>query len=128
VKRRIVETGDSLLEVLVALAIISMSLVVLIAALSTASFGVRTASQLTTATNLAAAQLETIKGASYSTGTAAYLAIPAGGYAISQTISYWDGAQFTTDPAADKGMQWITVTISYQGETLVMVSNYKVDR
>ena len=115
--RRIGETGDSLIEILVALAIISMSLVVLIAALSTATFGVRTASQLTTATNLAAAQLETIKGVAYDpSGNYSLVAAP-----ISYTVAI-DAGEISA------GLQQVTVTVSYAGEPLVTVSNYKVDR
>lgn len=122
------EAGTSLVEILVAVAIISMSLVILIATLSTAAFAVRTSNRLTNATNLASAQLESIKATEYITGTVSYPAIPAGAYVIGQEISYWDGASFTSVPGTDSGMQWITVTVSYEGEALVVVSNYKVDR
>lgn len=124
------EAGTSLVEVLVAVAIIGLSLTVLIAALSTGAFAVRTSSRLTTAINLASLQLESIKAAGYITGTASYPAIPAGSYTIGQEVGYWDGSSssFTSIPGADGGMQWITVTVSYDGEVLVTVSNYKVNR
>lgn len=122
------EAGDSLIEILVAVAIISMSLIILVAALSTGGFGVRASNQLTTATNLAAIQLESIKATAYITGTVSYPTIPAGAYTINQEISYWDGVSFTPVPGADSGMQWITVTVSYEGEALVVVSNYKANR
>jgi len=128
------EAGAGLVEILVALAIVTSALVIFIAALSTGAFAVRASGQLTTATNLAALQLETIKAASYVTGTTAYPSIPAGGYTISQEIRYWDwggdpgSSSFTSDPGADDGMQWITVTVSFDGDILTMASNYKVNR
>ena len=122
------EAGDTLVELLAAVAIISISLTVLVSALSTGAFGVRTSNQLTAATSLAASQLESIKAAGYTTGTISYPVIPAGAYTIEQEISYWDGASFTSNPLSDAGLQWITVTVSHQGEVLVEVSNYKVNR
>jgi len=122
------EAGDSLVEILVAVAIIATALTVLILSLSTGALGVHTVNQLTTATNLATAQLESIKAAEYVTGTAGYPAIPADTYTISQDISYWDGSSFTPVPGVDSGMQWVTVTVSYGGDALVVISNYKVNR
>jgi type II secretory pathway pseudopilin PulG len=122
------EAGDSLIEILAAVAIIAMTLTVLVLSLSTGALGVRTANRLTTATNLAAAQLESIKATEYVTGTASYPTIPTDGYTISQEISYWDGTSFTSVPGDDSGMQWITVTVSYGGDALVIIGNYKVNR
>jgi type II secretory pathway pseudopilin PulG len=125
---RDLQRGDSLVEILVAVGIVSVSLVVLIAALSTGAFGVRTSNRLTTATNLASAQLESIKAADYVTGTIGYPEIPAGAYNIDQEISYWDGASFAPSTLLDSGMQWITVTVSLDGDALVTIGNYKVNR
>lgn len=122
------EAGASLVELLVAMAIIATALVVFITALSTGAFAVSASDQLTRATNLAASQLETVKAAEYLTGTVSYATIPAGDYDINQQISYWNGSSFTSAPGADSGMQWITVTVSYDGATLVTISNYKVNR
>ena len=113
------ETGASLVEILVAVAIVSLSLVVLIAALSTAAFAVRTSHRLTTATNLATAQLESVKADAYADVAAgAHTAVSApSGYTVAVGCS-----EVVT------GLLQVTVTVSYQGETLVAVSNYKVDR
>jgi type II secretory pathway pseudopilin PulG len=111
------ERGTTLVEILVALAIIASTLTIFIVALSTGAFGVRTAERLTTANNLAASQLESIKGATYD-AAGVYAPIPAPpGYAIAVTSS-----EVVT------GLQQITVTVSLQGETLTTVSNYKVNR
>ena len=124
-----VQAGATLIEVLVALGILASAIVILITGLSTGSFAVRSTDTLTTASDLAAVQLESIKAANYVTGTAAYAAIPApSGYTIAQTISYWSGSLFTSNPAADTtGMQWITVTVTFNGGSF-KVSNYKVKR
>ncbi len=110
------EAGDSLIEILAAVAIISTALVVLIAALSTGAFGVRNAGWLTTATNLAANQLETIKAAPYDPTGAYPLVSASPGYTV--TIS---------SQVIITGLQQVTVTVAYEGGAFV-VSNYKVER
>ncbi len=110
------EIGASLVEILVAVAIIASALVIFIAALSTGSLGVRASNTLTTASNLAAVQLENIKNAAYD--PAGYAPLPAPpGYSIAV-----DSTVIATN------LQQVTVTVSLNGETLVVVSNYKVNR
>jgi type II secretory pathway pseudopilin PulG len=110
------EAGDSLVEVLVAVSIVSMALVILVASLSTGAFGVRVSSQLTTATNLTTAQLETIKGAPYD---------PVGAYPM---VSAPPGYSVVVNTEVlTTGLQVVTVTVSYEGGDL-SVSNYKIDR
>ncbi|MDY7079507.1 MAG: hypothetical protein SXV54_21600 [Chloroflexota bacterium] len=111
------QSGDSLVEILAAVAIISLTLATFVTALSTGAFGVRTADQLTTANNLAASQLETIKGANYdAAGLYPLVAMPPS-YAV-----------VVSSNVIATGLQQVTVTVSYQGEVLALVSNYKVDR
>lgn len=107
------EAGASLVEILVAGAIIASALVVFVAALSTGLFAVRTSGQLTAATNLAASELETVKQASY----------PISGY--SRTLQGYTVTLSCNELVAD--LQQVTVTVSYQGGE-VTVSNYKVNR
>jgi type II secretory pathway pseudopilin PulG len=114
--RRKSETGDSLVEVLVAVAIISMALVILVASLSTGAFGVRVSSQLTTATNLVTAQMETIKGAPYDAGGAYPLVSAPSGFTV-----------ITSTSVISPGLQMVTVTVAYDGGELTL-SNLKVDR
>jgi len=122
IKNKKCEIGASLVEILVAAAIIASALVIFIAALSTGAFAVHTSKSLTTANNLAAAQLESIKAQPYTipsscgaTDTYARIAEPPG-YAI--TVATCE---------LSSGLEQITVTISYTGGSIVM-SNYKVDR
>lgn len=126
------ESGASLVELLAALGIIVSALVIFVTALSTGAFGVRATDQLTNATNLASSQLESIKASAYITGatTSSYALIPSAPYSISYSISYYSVTCpcFTPSPADDSGMQHITVTVSYQGTPLIVMSNYKVNR
>jgi type II secretory pathway pseudopilin PulG len=110
------ESGATLVEILVAVAIIASALVIFVSALSTGAFAVRTSDRLTTATNLASVQLETIKAAPYSPGGYSAISAPAG-YVIA-----------TTSSEIGAGLQQVTVTVSYQGDALVTISNYKVSR
>ena len=111
------EEGASLVEILVAVGIISLALAILVGSLAVGALGVQTAHRLTTATNLAADQIEVIKHAAYD---------PTGAY---PTVSAPPGYTVTVTTAEiDTGLQQVTVTVSFQGETLAVVGNYKVDR
>lgn len=111
------ETGTTLVELLVALAIIALAVTIFIAALSTGSLAVQTTDQLTTANHLTAVQLESIKNEAYDPG-GAYTAVTApAGYTINITYSQ-----------IQPGLQQVTVTVVYQGRPLSTISNYKVDR
>jgi hypothetical protein len=106
----------------VAVAIVALALTVFVAGLSTGAFAVRASNRLTTANNLAAVQLESIKAQTYAApsscgaiDTYAKIAEPPG-YAI--TVA--------TCQMSSK-LEQVTVTVSYAGGSVV-VSNYKVDR
>jgi Tfp pilus assembly protein PilV len=111
---RAAQSGATLIEVLVALGILASAIVILIAGLSTGSFAVRSTDTLTTAGNLAAVQLESIKAQPYS-GAYTKVAEPPG-YILSITQSL-----------LATGLQQITVTVSFNGGSFT-VSNYKVKR
>ena len=112
------QSGASLVEILVGVATIASALVILVAALSTGAFAVQSSNRLTTATNLAATQLESIKADNYEdvvAGNYSPVAAPSG-YTVS----------VITDTIAT-GLLQVTVTVSYEGGELT-VSNYKVHR
>lgn len=111
------EVGASLVEILVAVGIISLALAILVGALAVGALGVQSAHRLTTAANLAADQIEVIKHAAYD---------PAGAYPTIGAPPGYSVAVAVTE--IDTGLQQITVTVSFQGETLTVVGNYKVDR
>ncbi len=97
--------------------IVSLALAILVGALAVGALGVQTAHRVTTATNLAADQIEVIKRAAYDP-TGAYPTVSApSGYTVAVTA-----VEIGT------GLQRITVTVSFQGQTLAVVGNYRVDR
>ncbi len=126
------ETGQSLVEVLVAVAIVGLALVIIIAGLSTGSMGVRTASDRVTAENLARSQLELIKDAAYSpdpTVSPYPTVFPLPGYPVTVEIEYWiaPSGPFTST-VRDDGLQKVAVGISGVAGALVQLEGYKVDR
>ena len=113
------EEGASLVEILVASAIIASALAILTAALSTGAFGVRSANRTTTATRLAASQLESIRADAYDD-------VVGGRYSrVALPPSY---ATLVTTNTINTGLLQVTVTVSHRGEMLVELSNYKTDR
>jgi prepilin-type N-terminal cleavage/methylation domain-containing protein len=128
------ERGDSLVEILIAVAIIAIVVTAFLAALSTGVFGVSVVHERVTAENLARAQLEYIKNYTYTVGATSYPIVEhPEDYSITIGISYWYSptGTFTTDPSDDHdccGMQWITVTVSYNGEPVFRALDYKLNR
>ena len=129
------EGGESLAEVLVAVAIIAIVLSGFLAALSTGTLGVGVVRERVTAQNLARAQLECIKDLPYIrsaypiTYATACAATQLSAYAVELSISYWLSPSFTADPLDDNGMQWITVTVYHNNdESVFTIEDYKVSR
>lgn len=117
------QEGIGLVETLIAVAILGVTLVVLLAAISTGSVGVATTEERVTAENLARSQLEYTKSQPYSTAPASYATVtPPAGYTVS--------ADATSIPEAggDNSVQMITVTVTRDSETLLTVEDFKVDR
>ena len=133
------ERGETLVEILVSVAILTIVLSAFLGALSTGVFGVAAVRKRVTAENLARAQLEAIKDAPYMPGAvpisyiSQYTVTTPPGYHIGVDVSYWyspTGA-FTSNPSDDLdccGMQWITVTISHNGEPVFRAIDYKLNR
>ena len=130
------ERGMSLVEVLVSVAIIAIVFTAFLSALSTATWGVAVAREQVTAQNLARAQLECIQDHTYVSGAApiSYTTTCAvtqlSSYPMDVSISYWDSSTeaFTSDPLADSDMQWITVTVYHNSESVFTIEKYKVER
>jgi len=115
------QEGVALVEVLVAVAIIGITLVVFLSAVSTGSVGVAKTEERVTAENLARSQLEYTKSQTYLAAPASYATVtPSAGYAVS--------AEGASIPDADSSIQKITVIVTRDGETLVTVEDFKVDR
>ena len=116
------QRGIGLVESLIAVAIVGIALTALVATLSTGSIAGQRTDRRVTAENLARAQLEYTKGQSYRVAPAVYDSItplPAG-YSITAEASSISGR--------DADIQEITVTVSYDGDTVLLMEDFKMDR
>ncbi len=115
------ERGISLVESLIAVAILGGVVITFVLALSTGSLAVRESDQEVVAQSLARTQLEYTKGYTYDPEATTYPTVdtPAG-YAISVSV--------TSVPDTDTDIQKVTATISREGEEILIVEDYKVNR
>lgn len=116
------EKGAGLAESLVAIAIVGIAIGALVGALSTGSVAVKNAGTQIPAESLAVSQMEFIKNQQYQPVPANYASIDSlpADYTVSTTASPIEGR--------DSDIQKITVTISYQGDDVLAIENYKVNR
>lgn len=124
------ERGGSLVEALVASALLGVALVVLMGTLSTMTLASRQAEQVAIGQATVRAQAARIKAAPYQAGgdySAYYETMPAG---LSRTVttSWWDGSSPWTATSNGSGLQRITVSISYAGSTVSRIELVKADR
>ena len=115
------ERGLGLAESVVAVAIVSVTAVAFMTALSTASLAVREADYESVAQRLAMTQLEYVKSLPYDTTGSTYSTVdtPAG-FSISIEV---DSRIY-----ADSDIQELTVTVSRDAEEILLVTAYKVNR
>jgi prepilin-type N-terminal cleavage/methylation domain-containing protein len=128
-KRRVLEAlrcqrGDTLAEVLVAVAILGVVAVAFLSAMVTAYHGVIVADQKTMAESLTRTELEHVRNTSYPIGDSSR---SSSGYDVAVDAEYIDPASYegTVDPL---GMQRITITVSRQGEVVLITESTKVNR
>ena len=115
------ETGIALVESLVAVAVLGVAVVTFVVALSTGSLAVQESDQEVTVQSLARTQLEYTKGYPYDPDAITYPTVSApAGYGISVAV--------TSVPDTDTDIQKITVDISRDGETIMTIEDYKVNR
>jgi len=119
--------GVSLVEILVALSLMGGVTVMVLSALSTGTKAVVVLDELTTAENVAQAQLEYTKSAVYQPVPANYGLISSlpGNYTVTVDAEevYADGE---ITPRTE--MQKITVTVYHQDDVVFVKEGYKVDR
>jgi type II secretory pathway pseudopilin PulG len=130
--RRPGEAGFTLVEELVALGIVVIGLAFVLVAIGTASLGLRETDEHVFAENLARSQLERLQTAPYSADPTAvpYPVVSAPpGYAVGLTVEYWTAPNgpFTSTLRND-GMQRITVSVTNDGQPVLDVAGYKVNR
>ncbi|OGO21880.1 MAG: hypothetical protein A2144_04825 [Chloroflexi bacterium RBG_16_50_9] len=115
------ENGMTLIEVLVTIGIMGVALVTFTVALSTGSLAVSESDQEVTTQGLAQTQMEYTKGYPYDPGATTYPTIsPPDGYAIAVAVSPVAGA--------DTNIQKVTANISRDGQLLLTLEDYKVNR
>ena len=112
------ENGFGLVESVVAVAVLSVTVIAFVASLSTGSMAVQESDQEVVAQSLARTQLEYVKGYPYSS-TYPEVNVPAS-YSLSVQV----------DPTSDNDtdIQKITVTIFRDGADILTVEDFKVDR
>ena len=116
------EKGASLVESLIAVAIMAIAVTAFLAAFSTGSLAVRRADKGVTAENLARSQLEYTKSQAYVVAPASYntlTPVPAG-YSISSDA--------TSIAGRDANIQKITVTATRDGNVLLVLEAFKLNR
>ncbi len=115
------QRGLGLVETLVAVAILGTSVVAFVAALSAGSLATGAQNEAVVAQGLAQTQLEYTKSSAYDPGASTYPAVSAPeGYTVSVAVA--------PVPGADANIQKITVTILRDGESILTVDDYKVNR
>jgi len=120
------ESGMTLVETVVALAILGTIAIVFLSGLAISSKAVIIADEQTTVESLAQSQLEWVKEADYVYGATEYSLAP-----IPTGPEYTDySANITAEPlhTPDDGIQKITVTVRRLGEVVMELEGYKVDR
>jgi len=120
-KRAQDQMGLGLVETLVAVAILGTSVVAFVVALSAGSIAVGQQDEEVVAQGLVQTQLEYVKSCAYDAGASTYPAEAAPeGYTISVNVS--------SVPNTDDDIQKITVSILRDGENILTVEDYKVNR
>jgi type II secretory pathway pseudopilin PulG len=127
------EKGVGLVESLVAVAILGIAAVVFVAALSTESIAVREEDQQVVAQSLAQAQLEYVKSYPYDSGATTYPYVDTYGATynpnpVTLPEGYTISVEVASIPDTDTDIQKITVTISREGDDILIVEDYKVNR
>ncbi len=115
------QSGLGLVECMVAVGILAVAVVAFVTALSTGSIGVREVQQEMVAQRLARTQVECVKGYAYDAEATTYPTVDTpDGYAVSVEIG--------TAVEGDAGIQKVTVTVYRDGDDVLTVENYKVNR
>jgi hypothetical protein len=116
------QRGAGLVEVLVALFITGTAVVIFISSLYSGSKTVGIIYERTTAENLARSQLEYVKGQEYAAAPTTYAILPS----IPSEFSI--SAEASAIEERDENVQKITVTVSRNGETMMVLEDFKVNR
>ncbi len=116
------ESGATLLEAVVALAIVGTIAVTFLGGVVTTSKAAFTADEMATAESLAQSQMEWVKDANYATQYSP--PIPSG----KDYINYLATIEVESVPDTNDNIQKITVTVTRFGEGVITLEGYKVYR
>ena len=120
------ELGATLIETLVALAILGVIAVTFLSGLATTSRAAIIADEQATAESLARSQMEWVKNADYVYGASEYSPAPVPGEQDYINYSATITVESLHDP--DDGIQKITVTVKHSDKEVIKLEGYKVDR
>jgi type II secretory pathway pseudopilin PulG len=133
-KERNGETGGSLIETLIALAIIGVVAAAFLSGLTTASKATAISDERSTAESLARSQLEYVKTQDYinyanpAHGDYELITHPAG-YSVEITVVPIDADTGQPLPTGeDEGLQKIMVTIKHDSKSVLTIEDYKAER
>ncbi|MCL5074500.1 MAG: hypothetical protein M1136_02450 [Chloroflexi bacterium] len=113
------EKGETIAEVLVALAFVAIIILPLLNAMSGSALATRLSDEKAIAANIARSQIEYIKNQTYnSTPTAYSLVATPPDYAV----------DITTSTTVSTDLQKIVVRVSHYGKVILTLEDYKVNR
>ena len=130
------QKGWSIVEVLIAVAILALASVAFLGGLSASSKAVFTADELQTSRNIAVLEMEYVVNADYITSPWIYdLPTTPPSWDTTHTLSTeYTGynVNVTANPltvsGADANIQEISVTVSHNGEAVITLRDYKINR
>lgn len=127
---KISQKGSSLIEVLIAIAVLSLIVVAFVAGIGTAYKTNAVGDEQTTAESLSRAQLEYIQSQPYSSSlTYDYLSVPEDMTGYSYVTPMVNRLDPKHDGAGnDDGVQQILVSVSHNGKTVFTLEDYKAKR
>jgi len=120
------ESGTTLLETVVALAVLGTIAVTFLSGLVTSSKAAFIVDEQATAESLAQSQMEWAKSANYTDNATQYSPAPLPGGKDYINYSVVIAAEPLHFP--DDGIQKIYVTVEHSGEAVIVLEGYKVDR
>lgn len=115
------EKGFMLIEVVVSVGLLSLLFTAVLCSVSTASMALSVAGEQTAARNLAESQLQTIRKQPYAVSYTP-VAIPAEYAGYSATV------EILPITSRDGNLQKIQVSVSHQGNEIIVLENYRVNR
>ena len=120
-RRGLRQRGFMLVEAAVAVGIVGTATLTTLGFISTAAGAMAHTSAETTATWVAASQIEYVGQVPFVATSGQYAAVPApDGFVVSNTTAPY--------PGGDDAIQTVTITVSYQGSQVFSIEIVKVDR